>query len=338
MSAQPSTTRAGGPGAGRETGWRAARCALCGQGAARVVLRTCYELFDTRADVTLAQCACGLLMTDPQPVGETLAAFYDTDAYYTHAPRRGWKAALRAAAQRAQMRGVGARLRLWAEDVLGRERFARRLAPHDFPLARGLRLLDFGCGDGAAVVACRRLGLDAVGVEPDARAREVARQAGAAVYDSLASLDAANPRARFDRIQLKHVLEHLPDPVGTLRALADRLADGGRMLIAVPNAESLQAEMFGEYWIGYDMPRHLWHFTRETLGRLVERAGLRAVSMQTVELGWFARESAAQQRKRTGSAPAYAPGSRRRLERSGRGTEIVAVLRRDPGAAGGEAP
>lgn len=327
MSDQPLIESAAPAVADQASGaWRRAVCPLCGGAAAQTLLTARNRLFDTDATVSLAQCACGMLMTDPQPTGKTLARFYETDAYYTHAARVGWKDRVRRLTQRWQMRGVGAAMRLMAENWLGLQRFTKRIAPAEFPLRRGRRLLDFGCGDGRFVALCADLGLDAVGIEPDAKARKSAETVGARVFESLDALDSLRPGVSFDRIQLKHVLEHLPEPVATLRRLGGRLSAGGRMLIAVPNADAAQAETFGEFWIGYDMPRHLWHFSPTTLRELAEKAGLAVVSLETIELGWFARESAAQQRSQTGSEAAYNPGGIRRVEASGRGAEIVTVL------------
>jgi SAM-dependent methyltransferase len=320
---QPEASSAQGAASGE---WRRAVCPICGANAQQVVLTGRNRLFGTDSMVSLARCGCGMLMTDPQPFGATLARFYATDAYYTHVARRRWRDRVRRATQRWQMRGLGATCRLAAEDWLGLQRFSKRLVPDHFPLRRGQRLLDYGCGDGRFVALCGDLGLDAIGIEPDAQARNAAEANGARVFESLEALDALWPGASFDRIQLKHVLEHLPEPVATLRRLCGRLAAGGRMLIAVPNADSAQAETFGEFWIGYDMPRHLWHFTPATLTELTASAGLAVVSLETIELGWFARESAAQQRSHTGTSPLYNPGAPGRVESSGRGAEIVTIL------------
>jgi SAM-dependent methyltransferase len=86
------------------------------------------------------------------------------------------------------------------------------------------------------------------------------------------------PPASFDLITAFHVLEHLPDPLGALRAMLGWLAPGGLMIVEVPNADGLGARLFGRYWSGLDFPRHLVHFTPRTLGALVERAGGRVVA------------------------------------------------------------
>jgi hypothetical protein len=70
-----------------------------------------------------------------------------------------------------------------------------------------------------------------------------------------------------------HVLEHVPDPVGMTRRMLEWLAPGGLLVVEVPNAGGLGARLFGRAWSGLELPRHLSHFTPESLGAVVRRAG-----------------------------------------------------------------
>ena len=131
---------------------------------------------------------------------------------------------------------------------------------------------------------------------------------------------------RFDRVLLSHVLEHVPNPLEVLEKLRGRLRPGGRLLLSVPNVESLQAQVFGGYWLGYDMPRHLWHFSPSTLGHLVRRAGFEIVESRTVELAAYATESQKSLRESGEREVLYDPGRIHKLESEGKGTEVVLVL------------
>jgi SAM-dependent methyltransferase len=133
----------------------------------------------------------------------------------------------------------------------------------------GRRLLDVGCGDGAFLVAARHRGWRVAGTELNPRP---AREAGLEVRPSLEQALALGP---FDCVTLWHSLEHLPDPLVSLRSLAGALAPGGVVVIAVPDAQGAQARIFGAAWFHLDVPRHLHHFGRASLQRLLERAGLR---------------------------------------------------------------
>ncbi len=79
-----------------------------------------------------------------------------------------------------------------------------------------------------------------------------------------------------------HVLEHLPDPAAAIARAAELLRPGGRLLVSVPNVDSLQARLGGERWFHLDLPRHLFHFGPRSLSAMVERAGL-----QVARIGHF---------------------------------------------------
>jgi 2-polyprenyl-3-methyl-5-hydroxy-6-metoxy-1,4-benzoquinol methylase len=308
-------------------GWCWVPCPICGGAEHELVFESRNRLFGTDDVSCLRKCACGMRLTNPQPTEETLARLYSTQEYYTHAAP-GLKERLRAKTRRWQLRGPLAGLRATLERATDISRFTTRFAPEHFALRRRMKMLDFGCGGGDIAVLGLGLGLEVVGVEPDAQARAAAAARGVRAVVSLDQLPSAE---RFDRIVIRHVLEHVPDPVGVLSELGSRLSPQGRLLVAVPNIEAHQAAVFGEHWIGYDMPRHLWHFSSETLRRAAEKAGLRVEWIGTVELRGFALKSLENTPEDRRAAAAGQRWSARTVEREGRGTEIVAVLSGDDG-------
>jgi SAM-dependent methyltransferase len=78
---------------------------------------------------------------------------------------------------------------------------------------------------------------------------------------------------RFDVVTALHVLEHVPDPVRLVRRMVEWLAPGGLLIIEVPNAAGLGARLFQGAWVGLELPRHLSHFSPETLRNAVWRGG-----------------------------------------------------------------
>jgi SAM-dependent methyltransferase len=84
----------------------------------------------------------------------------------------------------------------------------------------------------------------------------------------------AERRQQYDLILLRHVLEHTHHPVQLVARLADRLASNGVLYIEVPNLDSGCAKAFGRYWAGYYVPRHIFHYTVDSLSEIVRRAGL----------------------------------------------------------------
>jgi len=131
-------------------------------------------------------------------------------------------------------------------------------------------LLDVGCGAGDFLDAMRARGVQVVGMEPSAGGRERARARGMEVHASIAML----PPGEFDVITLWHVAEHVRDVVRVLAACRQKLAPGGRMVVAVPNAESWEAQVFGQRWFHLDVPRHQLQFSSRALGEALGRAGL----------------------------------------------------------------
>lgn len=92
--------------------------------------------------------------------------------------------------------------------------------------------------------------------------------------------EAPFPPSSFDLVTAFHVMEHLPDPLGTLRRMVGWLAPGGLIIVEVPNMAGVGSRLFGRYWSGLELPRHLIHFTPETMRAMVERAGGVIVAVQ----------------------------------------------------------
>jgi ubiquinone/menaquinone biosynthesis C-methylase UbiE len=82
------------------------------------------------------------------------------------------------------------------------------------------------------------------------------------------------PERSFDMVIMRHVLEHLPDPVLAMKIVADILKPGGYCIITIPNIDSHTSRIFGPDWYGYQIPRHFFLFPQHTLTRIFEIAGL----------------------------------------------------------------
>lgn len=160
---------------------------------------------------------------------------------------------------------------------------------HDLRLRRFARLLDgdgalldYGCGDGSFLVhAARKLSPRPLyGYEIADRAERIVLADGAATIlrGSFADLMRELPACRL--IAMNHVVEHLPDPLGVVSALAERLLPGGLFEGQTPAAGCLEQRLLGARWSGYHAPRHTVVFSPAGLRRLCERAGLVDVSVR----------------------------------------------------------
>ena len=259
----------------------AAPCFICGADAAHPVWTTADRAFAVPGLYTVVRCAgCGFLYQRPRVSDDHIADCYP-DHYPRHqepsprVPFRGSPGRLRAV-RRALADSLGyAALRDPGGGLLTALR-ARWLLPRlrwSCPPWRGQgRYLDVGCGSGGALGVARELGFTVSGIEMDAAAAAKARRFTDELHVGDV-LGAPFPPGSFDVVTAFHVLEHVPDPVAVTRRMLDWLAPQGLLIVEVPNAGGLGAQLFGRAWSGLELPRHLSHFTPESLARVVQAAG-----------------------------------------------------------------
>lgn len=155
-------------------------------------------------------------------------------------------------------------------------------------IGRTGRLLDMGCGEGSFLATAKSRGWEVSGAEVS----EVAAQRAKAKVGEdhiFQTLEAAQyPDHFFDVVTLWDVIEHLPDPVRTLRRLCRVLRPGGHIIISTPNANSLLHR--AAHWTHrctlnrwtlpirlIYLPEHLYYFDPKTLMDALSRAGFARV-------------------------------------------------------------
>jgi SAM-dependent methyltransferase len=154
------------------------------------------------------------------------------------------------------------------------------------------RLLDFGCGSGAYLQAMHQLGWKVVGVDMSIRMVERVRdELGLPAYAGTLPHLELEPQS-FDVITMWHALEHVHEPTSVLREARNLLAPGGKLVISVPNIDSLPFRWFGRDWFGLELPRHLTHFTPPTLLQMLQRCGFATEPIQFVSHADWLRASA----------------------------------------------
>jgi len=143
------------------------------------------------------------------------------------------------------------------------------------------RLLDIGCGDGSFMHRMDSLGWSVLGLEVDHAAAEIARKRYGLPVVLGPTEETALPQETFDAICMNHVLEHVENPTGLLKTCGHLLKRQGVLAVKTPNVESLGHRVFGRDWVSLDPPRHLHLFSRGTLRRCVEEAGLAMMWLKT---------------------------------------------------------
>lgn len=236
-------------------------CVICGE--SDTLRPSSISLRDhslTGESFTLSRCvSCEALLTNPRPGESEIGKYYDFPEYVSH--RDDAPGFINTLYQQARKWTTSRKVAL-LNRVIGRA------------AKRPYKLLDYGCGTGFFLRAARDAGWQVAGVEVNAQARAVASQrTGQTIAPGLPEL----PPETYDVISLWHVLEHIHQLDATVADLLSRLAPEGTLLVAVPNPLALDARHYSGWWAAFDVPRHLYHFTPQSIARLMERHGARVM-------------------------------------------------------------
>ena len=136
-----------------------------------------------------------------------------------------------------------------------------------------VRVIDIGCGFGETLGYHKGRGCDVYGVEADENIRRVAERHGFNVHVGLFDPGLYDPDF-FDYVTMDQVIEHISDPMETLRGIARVLKPGGLAIMSTPNSSGWGARLFGRYWINWHAPYHLHHFSRKSMAIAAAQAGL----------------------------------------------------------------
>ncbi|MCL4458355.1 MAG: class I SAM-dependent methyltransferase [Chloroflexi bacterium] len=243
-------------------------CNLCGSAEREPFCSGRDRLYRLEGDFELVRCPhCHLIYLNPRPCRDEIERYYPPDSYKEYlsdSDRQNWFLRLN--------RCYGMKKRCRAVLKMKREG----------------RLLDVGCATGDFLAAMRRHGgWEVCGVELNAEAAAYARQHfGLPVFAGQLE-EAGFPAAHFDVVTLWNVLEHLPDPTGSLKEIERVLKEDGLLLLTIPNLDSVDSRLFGPYWALLEIPRHLYLFPSDALERMLTEAGFKIVKRECFFGGWY---------------------------------------------------
>jgi 2-polyprenyl-3-methyl-5-hydroxy-6-metoxy-1,4-benzoquinol methylase len=186
-----------------------------------------------------------ILMTDPQPDVNQIGVYYESEDYISHTDHQ---------------RNFTEKMYQYVKSISLKKKV--KLINY-WNLDKG-KLLDFGAGTGDFLVEAKQDNWKAYGIEPSEKAKNIGKEKGICYADSLSDFE----DHFFDVITLWHVLEHVHDLNGTVAELKRVLKPDGTLIVAVPNFKSYDATYYQEFWAAYDVPRHLWHFSRAAIDSL----------------------------------------------------------------------
>jgi len=231
-------------------------CPVCGSKAIHAVFAVKDYTVSGKL-FSIFECSdCSLRFTQDIPSAEEIGAYYKSEDYISHTnSSKGFINQLYQSARK--------------KTLVKKEKLVKQLTG----LEKG-DLLDIGTGIGAFPQHMKTAGWSVTALEPDEGAREKGKQLfGLDIrpQEDFFQLGAAG----FDAITLWHVLEHVHDLHRYVEQFKYLLKPAGKLFVAVPNYTSKDARHYKEYWAAYDVPRHLYHFSPESMNVLMNKHGLK---------------------------------------------------------------
>lgn len=204
-----------------------------------------------------------LLITFPKPSPEKLPSYYESEDYISHTDGK---------------RSLFERMYHLIKNIALKNKVKLINS-----LSQKGKLLDIGAGTGDFLVAAQKDGWQTTGVEPSAKAKSIAIKKGVNFADNLSDLESHS----FDVITMWHVLEHVPNLDEYILELKRLLKSNGTILIAVPNFKSFDANYYGKFWAAYDVPRHIWHFSKTAIQKLFSEKEMKLVEVLPMKFDGF---------------------------------------------------
>ncbi|MBK6989819.1 MAG: methyltransferase domain-containing protein [Bacteroidia bacterium] len=225
-------------------------CPVCGGESSKKVM-DCIDYTVSRETFSIVQCTkCGFKYTNPRPDDKEIGKYYESEEYVSHSNSK---------------KGLINTVYHWVRNYSLRKKV--ELINNQ---AKKGNLLDIGCGTGEFLSTAVANGWKGQGIEPNDKARYQAisnHKLNVLPESGIASLQNNN----FDVITMWHVLEHVHTLNERVLEIYSLLKPGGKAIIAVPNCTSYDASVYGKEWAAYDVPRHLYHFTPETMKALFRK-------------------------------------------------------------------
>lgn len=225
-------------------------CPVC-EGTSLKTLSEVTDHFLSKETFHLSQCdSCGFVFTNPRPEVKDLEKYYQSEDYFSHSKKK---------------KG----LITFLYDLVKNHSLEKKHKLISSFKSNG-KILDIGCATGEFLNYFQNKDWDCSGIEPAENPRQFAIDNYKLDVKPEEALDTFAPES-FDVITMWHVLEHVPklnERIGQIKKL---LKPDGLLVIALPNHLSWDAAHYQNYWAGYDVPRHLYHFSPQTVSTLLDK-------------------------------------------------------------------
>ncbi|MEC8984278.1 MAG: class I SAM-dependent methyltransferase, partial [Candidatus Neomarinimicrobiota bacterium] len=210
---------------------------------------------------------CTLRITSPFPSADTIGDYYNSKDYISHSDE-----------SKGLFDLIYKFVRLHMLDK------KRKLIEKSSGNRNG-KLLDIGCGAGHFLNAMKKTGWNVQGVDVSEKARELV--SNSFNLDVKSPLDWLNSDEKYDVITCWHSLEHIHEPWIYLDKIRTHLNPDGVLVVALPNYNSTDAKRYGSSWAAYDTPRHLYHFTIESMEKIASLCDFSIQSMHRMNFDSF---------------------------------------------------
>lgn len=242
-------------------------CIVCGTQANGKVFKIADHLVSQEV-FDLIECpSCHLRYIKNPPDEPSAAKYYETEEYVEHSD---------------SSKGIINNLYHKAREWMLRYKF--RMLDR---LGTRRKILDVGTGTGYFLKYMRSRGYECNGIEISEKARNFGRHRFLLDIREPSAMYLKDFPGDFGIISFWHVFEHVYNPTAVLSRLRELLAQDGRLVIALPNYNCLEARYYGKWWNGYDIPRHLWHFDRDNFERYMDQNGFVLESTRILPLDPF---------------------------------------------------
>ena len=243
------------------------KCLVCNSNLFEPFLQ-CKDYTVSHETFNIVSCkSCGFKFTNPRPQDSVLGNYYKAESYVSHTNSK---------------KGIVNKL----YHIVRNHTLKKKISLISSYVSRGT-ILDYGCGTGMFLAACKRGGWDTFGMEPDDDARKIASEQGLNLFSDKIRMQTYITDKQFDAITLWHVLEHVTDMPETLAFFKQKLKLNGVLVIAVPNHVSYDAQYYNEHWAAYDVPRHLHHFELKSMKSLLESVGFQLIETKPMKFDSF---------------------------------------------------
>ena len=223
------------------------------------------DYFLTQENFEILECNdCKLLFTTPCPAPDKIGDYYKSDDYLSHNESK---------------KGIVPQIYNLVKKVNIKNKFNITVNGQQ---TTDNSILDIGCGVGDFLNYAKEKGCDITGIEPSEDARKIAEEKLSTKIFSPEELQNL-PNESFDIVTMWHVLEHVADLKTEIHHLERIVKKNGRLVLALPNYKSFDAEYYKDKWAAYDVPRHLNHFSRSSIKNIFVTTAFQLIDIKPLK-------------------------------------------------------